>query len=93
MQDIRGTDQTSASDPAQGVLARLLHLLGHVTFRHDVIYNQFFAHATSCNCSDADPAGNGFSLLRIADLATRAQQLAADLRECDNWACSILCNA
>lgn len=84
MKDIRSTDAD------QGVLVALLHTIGSVTFRQDMIYSQFFAHATHCNCSDAERALKGIALIAISDIVTRGQNLAVELRECDNWACSTL---
>lgn len=84
MKDIRSTD------PAQGVLATLLHSIGGITWRHDTIYDQFFAHSKHCNYSDTDASLNNIELIAITDLLKKGQNMAADLHECDNWACSIL---
>ncbi len=86
MKDIRSTE------PGLGVLATLLQASGRIRFRHDTIYNQFFAHSKNCNHSDMDSAENTIQLIAISDLVKKAQSLAVDLLESDNWACSILLN-
>lgn len=84
MKDIRSTD------PAQGVLATLLHSIGGIAWRHDTIYDQFFAHTKNCNYSDTDTSLNNIDLIPISDLLKKGLNLAADLLECDNWACRIV---